>query len=235
MQTPLASPTSLSLSLSGKMAEIPWTSIDLTPATANPWILAKGPFALYNPTLILISNGLSQHALIFGFFFLLRGFNARRIFDLHYIIFLLAITLSLAGLVFLADPLLDNYKIYFLLEHEAVEIVLACRVLLPINVCRKHPARVLFALWSGLSIISIFISLDGFHRHAADVVAWGAFVSDSLLAVSGFKLVKKWYLLRPQLASCSPTFQTKIRAEGLAGIGCFVHGTWSSPRVGLYC
>jgi hypothetical protein len=214
-----------STSLSEDMADIPWTSIDLTPSTTNPWIVAKGPIALYNPTLILIANALSQHALIFGVFFLLRGFNVKRIFDLHYIIFLLAITLSLAGLVFLVDPALDNYKIFFLLEHEAVEVVLAFRVLLPIDVCRKHAGRILFGLWSGLCVISIFISLNGFHGHAADVVAWGAFCSDSFLAVSGVKLARKWYILRPQLANSSSVFRAKIRAEGLAGVGCFLHGT----------
>jgi hypothetical protein len=46
----------------------------------------------------------------------------------------------------LVDPALDNYKIFFLLEYEAVEAVLALRVLLPLFVCRNHAGIILFCL-----------------------------------------------------------------------------------------
>lgn len=206
------------------MAEPFSTSINFLPPTTNHWLVASGPIALYNPTLVTIANALSQHAIIFGIFFALRGFSAKRVFDLHYIILLLALTLSLAGLVFLVDTALDNYKVFFLLEHEAVEGVLALRVLLPAKVCRNHPALILFFLWTGLCIISVIISLNEFYGHAADLVAWGAFCTDFSIAIAGIKLVRKWYWLRPELATTSSIFRTKIRAEALAGAGCIIHG-----------
>jgi hypothetical protein len=203
-------------------------SYSLIPPTTNPWILKAGPLALYNPTLIIISTAISQHVILFGILFLFRGFSARRVFDLHYVTIIIALTLSLAGLVFLVDPALDNYKIFFLLEHEAAEVVLTLRVLLPPRISRDYAGLILFCCWSGLATVSIIVALSSLYGHGADLVAWGAFVTDFFLGISGCELIRRWYVARPKLASASPILRAKVRAEALAGAGFILHGKFPS-------
>lgn len=199
-------------------------SINLLPPSTNPVLVASGPLALYNPTLILIATALSQHSIIFGIFFLLRGFSAKRVFDIHYLTFLQVLSLSLTGLIFLIDPAFDNFKVFFFLDHEAIEAVLALRILLPVKTCREYAGFILFCLWGALCTTSVAVSLSGFYSHGADIIAWGAFCSDFMLGISGVVLIKRWFELRPRLGHVSPTLRMKAVAEGLAGFGFVLHG-----------
>ncbi|KAH7381764.1 hypothetical protein BKA64DRAFT_212822 [Cadophora sp. MPI-SDFR-AT-0126] len=203
-------------------------SINLLPPSTNPVLVASGPLALYNPTLILIATALSQHSIIFGIFFLLRGFSAKRVFDIHYLTFLQVLSLSLTGLIFLIDPAFDNFKVFFFLDHEAIEAVLALRILLPVKTCREYAGFILFCLWGALCTTSVAVSLSGFYSHGADIIAWGAFCSDFMLGISGVVLIKRWFELRPRLGHVSPTLRMKAVAEGLAGFGFVLHGMFFS-------
>ncbi|KAH7348601.1 hypothetical protein BKA65DRAFT_594398 [Rhexocercosporidium sp. MPI-PUGE-AT-0058] len=206
-------------------------SINLLPPSTNPALVVSGPLALYNPTLILIATALSQNGIIFGIFFLLRGFSAKRVFDTHYLTFLLTIALTLTGLVFLIDPAFDSFKVFFFLDHEAIEVALALRILLPVKTCREYAGLILFCLWGALCTLSVAVSLSDFYSHGADIVAWGAFCSDFMLGVSGVVLIKRWFDLRPRLSHVSPTLREKAVAEGLAGMGFILHG-FSSMCIG---
>jgi len=110
--------------------------------------------------------------------------------------------------------------LFFFLGHEAVEVLIFVMVFAP-ALCRKHPGRVLYAGWVGLATISIIVAFNDHHHHGADVISWGAFISDSLNTATGTAMVKKWVR--------SSGRDRVITAEGMAGIGFIAHGKFLAP------
>lgn len=206
-------------------------TLSLLPPTSNPWILKFGDLALYNSTLLLAANALFQHAAVFGVLFLLRGFSSKRALDLHFLTIVFAATFIAAPLIFLVDTHIDSVKLWFFLEHEAIEYLIAIRVLAPIRFVQKHPGLIVLGCWTVLSIVSIIVSLNTQYKHGADIVAWGAFTSDSILSMAGCVLTARWYQDR-EYGRCSgekrnlmdSMLKRKTAAEAMAGLGFMLHG-----------
>lgn len=163
---------------------------------------------------------MSFAAAIFGLLFLFRGFSPKRALDLHYLTLIFALTFVALPIVFLVDLRIDQIKLLFFLEHEAVEYLIAIRVLAPAAVVARRSGLIVLLCWFGLVAITVPVMLDQHFHHAADIVAWCAFVSDFLVGISGLALVRRWLLSRP-LTRFS---LRKSRAEAIAGLGFMLHG-----------
>ncbi|RMY99285.1 hypothetical protein D0862_07190 [Hortaea werneckii] len=196
------------------------------PPTTNAWLLRLGDLALYNPELLAIAIALFQHTIVFGTLFLLRAFSPKRALDLHYLTLIFALSFVALPLVFLLDRRIDEIKLLFFLEHEAVEYLLAVRVLAPPGFVAKWSGAILLAAWCGLVAITIPVVLDGRFGHAADLVAWCAFVSDFLLGLSGIALVRRWALSRSRMMGFA---LRKLQAEAMAGLAFMCHGFVTMP------
>lgn len=190
------------------------------PPTTNPILLEKGSLSLYTSILFLASAAVLQHFIIFGIFALLRGFSFRGLLDLHYITFLFALTVAAAPGVFLLDLRLDQMKLLFFLEHEAIEYLIFVRVLAPSRLVRNWSGMILFIAWTVLFLFTTVVVTDQFHHGAAMLSAWGAFTSDFAVGVAGAVLVRRWMMS----TSDSSFGKRRIRAEGLAGLGFMMHG-----------
>lgn len=190
------------------------------PPTTNPWLLAEGSLSLYNSILFLTSAAVLQHFIVFGIASLLRGFSPKRTLDLHYLTFFFAISLAAAPAVFLLDLKIDQIKLLFFLEHEAIEYLIFVRVLAPPHLVKRWSGLILFLAWTVLFCVTTVIVLDQFHHKAAMVAAWGAFSSDFSVGVAGAVLVQRWVVSKPS----SSFGARRVRAEGMAGIGFMTHG-----------
>lgn len=196
------------------------------PPTTNEWLLRLGDLALYNPELLAIAIALFQHTFVFGLLFLLRAFSPKRALDLHYLTLIFALSFVALPLVFLFDRRIDEIKLLFFLEHEAVEYLIAVRVLAPPGFVAKWSGAIVLAAWCALVAITIPVVLDGRFRHAADIVAWCAFVSDFLLGVSGIALVRRWAVSRSRTTGFA---LRKLQAEAIAGLAFMCHGFVTMP------
>lgn len=206
------------------------TALSLLPPTSNPWLLKGGDLALYNSTLLIAANSLFQHAFVFGFIFLLRGFSSKRATDLHFLSIVFALSFIAAPLIFLIDTKIDSIKLWFFLEHEAIEYLIAIRVLTPVRVLKYHAGLVVFLCWITLSIVSIVVILVP-DRHGADIIAWGALTSDGLISISGFVLIARWFRKggfgkrSEEIMTSGDGFcRRKEAAEAMAGLGFCMHG-----------
>ncbi|KAI7221912.1 hypothetical protein KC333_g1481 [Hortaea werneckii] len=196
------------------------------PPTSNNWLLRLGDLALYNPELFAIAIALFQHTFVFGTLFLLRAFSPKRALDLHYLTLIFALSFVALPLVFLFDRRIDEIKLLFFLEHEAVEYLIAVRVLAPPGFVAKWSGAIVLAAWCALVAITIPVVLDTRFRHAADLVAWCAFVSDFLLGVSGIALVRRWAVSRSRMTGFA---LRKLQAEAMAGLAFMCHGFVTMP------
>lgn len=208
-----------------------YSPLSLLPPTTNAILLKGGDLALYNATLLLAANALFQHAAVFGLVFLLRGFSAKRALDLHFLTIIFAVSFIAAPLIFLIDTHIDSVKIWFFLEHEAIEFLIAIRVLAPKKFVRRHAGLIVFLCWTALSIVSIVVIFNSKHRHGADIIAWGAFASDSLISVAGATLIATWFRDREygkrsgeKLSAPDKFRRRKEAAEAMAGLGFTAHG-----------
>ncbi|KAI7109291.1 hypothetical protein KC340_g13659 [Hortaea werneckii] len=233
----LSTPTSSSPSTSSSSSPSPSSSTtpqpptypglpNALPPTTNDWLLRLGDLALYNPELFAIAIALFQHTFVFGTLFLLRAFSAKRALDLHYLTLIFALSFVALPLVFLFDRRIDEIKLLFFLEHEAVEYLIAVRVLAPPGFVAKWSGAIVLAAWCALVAITIPVVLDSRFRHAADLVAWCAFVSDFLLGVSGIALVRRWAVSRSRMTGFA---LRKLRAEAMAGLAFMCHGFITMP------
>lgn len=195
------------------------------PPTSNWWITNLGDITLYNPELFAIAIALFQHTFGFGLLFLLRGFSPKRALDLHYLTLIFAFSFVALPLVFLFDRRISTVKLLFFLEHEAIEYLLAIRVLAPPALVARFSGAIVLAAWCSLVAITIPVVLDNRFHHAADIVAWCAFVSDFLVGVSGLMLVRRWAISRSQTAY----MLRKSRAEAMAGLAFMLHGFTTMP------
>ncbi|KAI7347558.1 hypothetical protein KC320_g7169 [Hortaea werneckii] len=196
------------------------------PPTTNEYLLRLGDLALYNPELFAVAIALFQHSLVFGILFLLRAFSPKRALDLHYLTLIFALSFVALPLVFLFDRRIDEIKLLFFLEHEAVEYLIAVRVLAPSGFVAKWSGAIVLVAWCALVAITIPVVLDNRFHHAADIVAWCAFVSDFLLGVSGIALVRRWAMRRSRLTGFA---LRKLRAEAMAGVAFMCHGFVTMP------
>ncbi|KAI7162425.1 hypothetical protein KC349_g1994 [Hortaea werneckii] len=196
------------------------------PPTTNDWLLRLGDLALYNPELLAIAIALFQHTFVFGTLFLLRAFSPKRALDLHYLTLIFALSFVALPLVFLFDRRIDEIKLLFFLEHEAVEYLIAVRVLAPPSFVAKWSGAIVLAAWCTLVAITIPVVLDNRFRHAADIVAWCAFVSDFLLGLSGIVLVRRWAVSRSRMMGFA---LRKLQAEAMAGLAFMCHGFVTMP------
>ncbi|KAI7228330.1 hypothetical protein KC330_g7955, partial [Hortaea werneckii] len=196
------------------------------PPTTNDWLLRLGDLALYNPELLAIAIALFQHTFVFGLLFLLRAFSPKRALDLHYLTLIFALSFVALPLVFLFDRRIDEIKLLFFLEHEAVEYLIAIRVLAPPGFVAKWSGAIVLAAWCALVAITMPVVLDSRFRHAADIVAWCAFFSDFLLGVSGIALVRRWAVDRSKMTGFA---LRKLQAESMAGLAFMCHGFVTMP------
>lgn len=195
------------------------------PPTTNPQLLAQGSLSLYNSILFLASAAVLQHFIVFGIAALLRGFSPKRTLDLHYLTFFFAISLAAAPAVFLLDLKIDQMKLLFFLEHEAIEYLILVRVVAPPSFVKRWSGMILFVAWTLLFCVTTVIVLDQFHHKAAMIAAWGAFTSDFSVGIAGVVLVYRWIVSTER----SKFGIRRIRAEGLAGIGFMTHGELGFP------
>ncbi|KAF1981404.1 hypothetical protein K402DRAFT_425455 [Aulographum hederae CBS 113979] len=222
------------------------TTPSLLPPTTNPWLADAGDgdllAALYTPTLLLAS-GIFQNTLFFSLLLLFRGFSPSRTLDHHLLSVIFGVTLAVAPLVFLANTRLDGPKLWFFLEHAAVEILIAVRVLAP-GLARKRPAGVLLACWITVTGITVVVSFNSEYHHGAEIIAWGAFLSDFLVAFAGSFFGVRWLRFRRgkrqatklplaeeglwlsslQNSRAEALRARKVGAEALAGVGLAIHG-----------
>ncbi|RMZ24539.1 hypothetical protein D0859_11426 [Hortaea werneckii] len=196
------------------------------PPTTNEHLLRLGDLALYNPELFAIAIALFQHSLVFGILFLLRAFSPTRALGLRYLTLIFALSFVALPLVFLFDRRIDEIKLLFFLEHEAVEYLIAVRVLAPSGFVAKWSGAIVLVAWCALVAIAIPVVLDNRFHHAADIVAWCAFVSDFLLGVSGIALVRRWAMRRSRLTGFA---LRKLRAEAMAWVAFMCRGFVTMP------
>ncbi|BFZ61255.1 hypothetical protein YB2330_002314 [Saitoella coloradoensis] len=197
------------------------------PPTHNPGLISN-PMALYNETLLLTALGLFQHSIIFGLVFLFRGFDPKKVCDLRWLVTVFAATFVGAPAVFLFDRHLDMIKQYFFLEHEAVEYLLFGVVCLP-NLVHGREGWVLGAGWAGVCAITLYAAFDDFHWHSTDVIAWNAFISDSLVGIAGVVLaLRAWRGLKNGGVQMPATVE-RLWAEVFAGMGMACHGFTTLP------
>ncbi|KAI6795785.1 hypothetical protein KC361_g4810 [Hortaea werneckii] len=196
------------------------------PPTTNEWLLRLGDLALYNPELFAIAVAPFQHTFVFGTLFLLRAFPPKRALDLHYLTLIFALSFVALPLVFLFDRRIDEIKLLFFLEHEVVEYLIAVRVLAPPGFVAKWSGAIVLAAWCALVAITIPVVLDSRFHHAADIVAWCAFVSDFLLGLSGIALVRRWVISRSRMTGLA---LRKLRAEAMTGLAFMCHGFVTMP------
>lgn len=204
------------------------------PPTENPTLDAEGTPALYNAALYTITLGIFQHGVVFGILFLLRNFSSKRALDLHYLTLIFALSLVAGGLVFLVDQSLNAVKLFFFLEHEAVEFLIAIRVLAPETFVQNFSGRIVLFCWTVLSIITIAVSFNQFYGTGAVIVAWGAFISDLSVGISGGMLVWRWFTLQSRHTP-SRFVQVKTAAEASAGVGFMLHGMLNQDFVCKSC
>ncbi|KAI6901338.1 hypothetical protein KC318_g4671 [Hortaea werneckii] len=229
LSTPTRPPISTNSPSSSSPTQQPSTYHGLPnvlPPTTNDWLLRLGDLALYNPELLAIAVALFQHTFVFGLLFLLRAFSPKRALDLHYLTLIFALSFVALPLVFLFDRRIDEIKLLFFLEHEAVEYLIAIRVLAPPGFVAKWSGAIVLAAWCALVAITIPVVLDSRFRHAADIVAWCAFVSDFLLGLSGIALVRRWAVSRSRITGFA---LRKLRAEAMARLAFMCHGFVTMP------
>jgi hypothetical protein len=167
----------------------------MLPPSTNALQVVSDP-GLYNTPLILISEALLLHTSVFGIIFLLRGFSPTRTLDINFLTIVFALTFPIAAFIFIADININALKLLFLLDHEAIEVILALRIfLLSKRVLVRSPGGVLLGCWLLLCAVSIVVAANPY-GHATDVVAWGAFLSDGLLAVAGSVLMARYFKAR---------------------------------------
>lgn len=204
-------------------------SASMLPPTDNTALLSS-TLSLYNPTLFLASSALFQHTGALAFVFLLRGFCTKRVLDIHFLTIVFAVSMILAPFVFLINTELNRIKVLFFLEHEAIEVLIAARVMLPADLVARKPGLIILLLYSGLFCMSLPVIMHDFFSQSAMVVAWGAFLSDFLLGTSGLFLIKRWITKKRDVSSRAVT--QKRQAEALAGLGFMLHGEYSQGRGG---
>ena len=119
------------------------------------------------------------------------------------------------------DLRIDQIKLLFFLEHEAVEFLIAIRVLAPAAFVARRSGLIVLLCWCALVTITVPLVLDEHFHHAADIVAWSAFLSDFLVGISGITLIRRW---TKSNQSVSRFRLRKIRAEAMAGLGFVLHG-----------
>jgi hypothetical protein len=158
-------------------------------------------------------------------FYLLRGFSSKRLLDLHFLTIAFALTMIAAPFVFLVDLEVDRLKLLFFLEHEAVEILIAVRVLAPTMLVANHSGAIVFLLYCLLVALSVPVVMREFFSHPADIVAWGAFTSDFLLGISGLTQVLRWIRRGRKNMDLSAMARKKYQAEAVSGVGFMCHGT----------
>ncbi|KAK4550838.1 hypothetical protein LTR36_000418 [Oleoguttula mirabilis] len=211
---------SASYSTSATAAASAYALPDDLPRTHNRWLAIAGDVALYNTDLLATAIALFQHTAVFGTLFLLRGFSPKRALDLHYLTIVFALSFVALPLVFLFDLRIDEVKLLFFLEHEAVEYLIAIRVLAPAKFVARNSGLIVLLSWCGLVLLTIPVVLDHHFHHSADVVAWCAFTSDFLLGISGLTLVRRWAVSHP----LTRFTLRKSRAEAMAGVAFMLHG-----------
>ena len=193
---------------------------DDLPTTQNHYIASLGEIALYNPTLLLAAAALLQHTAVFGILFFLRGFSPKKVLDLHCLTIVFALSFVAAPIVFLVDLRIDQTKLLFFLEHEAVKFLIAIRALAPRRFVAERSGAIVLVCWCGLVAVTIPVVWNEQIHHAADIVAWSAFVSDFLIGTSELALAWRWRTRTPESSFVS----RKMRAEALAGLGFMPHG-----------
>lgn len=208
--------------------------LELLPPTHNAWLTTGGDAALYNEILLVTATALFQHTTVFGTVFLLRGFSSKRALDLHFLTIIFALSFVFAPLIFLIDQSIDSFKLWFFLEHEAIEYLIAIMVLAPKGFVKRRAGLIVFLCWTGLCCVSIVVAFNQKYYHGADIVAWGAFVSDFLVAVAGIVLIKRWIVSRYKRRILGSSMwqgmpddklkRRKLAAEAMAGLGFMLHG-----------
>ncbi|GAB1729863.1 hypothetical protein NU195Hw_g2246t1 [Hortaea werneckii] len=227
LSTPTTSPASTRPPSSTTPQPYVYTGLpNALPPTTNEYLLRLGDLALYNPEFFAVAIALFQHSLVFGILFLLRAFSPKRALDLHYLTLIFALSFVALPLVFLFDRRIDEIKLLFFLEHEAVEYLIAVRVLASPGFVAKWSGAIVLVAWCALVAITIPVVLDNRFHHAADIVAWCAFVSDFLLGLSGIALVRRWAMKRSRMTGFA---LRKLRAEAMAGLAFMCHGFVTMP------
>ncbi|KAH9826064.1 hypothetical protein Tdes44962_MAKER10098 [Teratosphaeria destructans] len=199
-------------------------------ATTNAYLEAT-----LHPSLLLAAEALLQHAAIFGVLFFLRGFSVKRTLDLHYLSIIFALSLMAIPVVFVLNLDVDSTKLLVFLEHDAIEALVAIRVLAPANLITRRGGAIIFACWCGLIILTIPVVLNKqMGNHGTTIVAWTSFFTNLSITIAGLHLVRKWAVNartshKSHRHSRMPVithFHHRIyRAEALAGLGFVMHGS----------
>lgn len=158
-----------------------------------------------------------MHGVFFGLFAILQGFSVRRMMDQHYLSLVLAFTFILLPIHFLFDMNLDQSKLTFFVEHVAIEYLIGVRVLAPANFVAARSGLILLLMW--LMLVASSAVIVG--NHAAVFVVVIAFISDTILAVSGAVLIWRWSRERHSTAGFR---RRKLAAEAVSGVGFMLHG-----------
>lgn len=158
-----------------------------------------------------------MHGVFFGLFAILQGFSVRRMMDQHYLSLVLAFTFILLPIHFLFDMNLDQAKLTFFVEHVAIEYLIGVRVLAPASFVAARSGLILLLMW--LALVASSVVIVG--NHAALFVVIIAFISDTILAVSGAVLIWRWLRERHSTAGFR---RRKLAAEAVSGVGFMLHG-----------
>ncbi|EMF09873.1 uncharacterized protein SEPMUDRAFT_135291 [Sphaerulina musiva SO2202] len=158
------------------------------PYTSNHYLQTGGPLALYSANFVIAGEVLLMHGVFFGLFAILQGFSVRRMMDQHYLSLVLAFTFILLPIHFLFDMNLDQSKLTFFVEHVAIEYLIGVRVLAPAKFVAARSGLILLLMW--LMLVASSAVIVG--NHAAVFVVVIAFISDTILAVSGAVLIWRW-------------------------------------------
>ncbi|KAK7712775.1 hypothetical protein SLS57_007729 [Botryosphaeria dothidea] len=205
------------------------------PELTGPYGMAK----LYNPSLDNLAFGVLQHGFVFGFAFAFRWFQPRKVLDLYYLCALFSLSGIVAALIFLYDrnPI-TVVKFNFFLEHEAIEYLIALKVVLAPRLVARHPGWTLFLCWLALSLATIAVSLTDHYKHGADIVIWGAFLSDAALTLAGTKLIHAWAthveVVEPFSRRTREIRKRLLRVDAMAGLAMVLHGACTMPIPVLY-
>ncbi|EKG19979.1 hypothetical protein MPH_02709 [Macrophomina phaseolina MS6] len=208
--------------------------------THNPGLIGPyGTSRLYNQSFDNLAYGILQHGIVFGLAFGLRWFQPRKALDLYYLSTLFSLTAIAAAIVFLWDrnPI-TVLKFNFFLEHEAIEYLIAFKVVLAPRLVARHPGWTLLLCWMVLSLVTVAVSLTDHYKHGADIVVWGAFSSDTALAAAGVKLVWTWAthkeVVEPFSRRTREIRKRLLRVDAMAGLAMVAHGVATMPVPILY-
>ncbi|GME28332.1 hypothetical protein GTA08_BOTSDO05893 [Neofusicoccum parvum] len=208
--------------------------------TDNPEL--TGPYGmskLYNQSLDNLAYGVFQHGIVFGLAFAFRWFQPRKVLDLYYLALLFSFSGVAAPILFLWDrnPI-TTIKLNFFLEHEAIEYIIALKVVFAPQLVQKHPGRTLMASWLALFLATVAVALTNHYHHGADVVIWAAFCSDAALAAAGAKLVWNWLADGGEVVDhWSKADQLRVRllrVEAMLGLALAMHGVSTMPVPVVY-